>query len=78
MMMDGMTSPRLAKTAPQKPPCVKPTQVAELIPIGPGVTCAIETRLPKASMEMIPLRFTNSAISRGTRTYPPPKLTSPN
>jgi len=42
-MNEGVTTAIVATIAPKMPATEKPTNVAELIPMGPGVACDIAT-----------------------------------
>ena len=51
MIQDGVTQPMVAMMAPPNPAILMPTNVDELIAIGPGVICEIVTMSTNSFMD---------------------------
>ena len=74
---EGSTIPKVAAVAPKSPACLKPTKVAQLMAMGPGVDSAMAVTVTISSW-VIQLFFSTqiSSIS-AIMAYPPPKVNKP-
>ena len=77
MRNEGRITPRVAATAPQKPFFFKPTYVAQLIAMGPGVDSAITVISIISSWVIHSFPVTQTFSISGIIAYPPPKVNNP-
>ena len=77
MQKEGTVMPTVAAAAPVRPPCLKPTKVAQLIAIGPGVDSAITARFIISSWVIHFFFSTHISSISGIMAYPPPNVKSP-
>lgn len=77
MIAEGMMQPIVATIPPAIPATCIPTNVAELIAIGPGVISAMVIRSVKSVIVSQPLASTTWLCMMGMAAYPPPMLNRP-
>ena len=76
-MKDGVKRPIVQSNPPNMPPRWNPKNVAMLIPIGPGVTCAMAMKLPNSSSVIQWRPLTKSSMKNCVRLAPPLMHISP-